>query len=420
MTTPHTQRFQGIEGLRAVAAVSITVAHAWLITRADAPVLGVGLITMLMDWFTLGVALFFVLSGFLLYRPFAVAIAAGRPLPSIRAYARRRALRIAPAYWAILALTNFALAASVVRLNAGEAVPGMITNPRALVSDALLLQFYRASTAGTGIGPTWSLAVEVAFYAALPALVWLVARRGCWGLDRRIALLLAPGILLAIGLTGKVVAGLVIPGAYADLGSDHFVARASFPAHADEFALGMLVAVLWLQWEAGSFRLPSRRARMIAEVGLLAVVIASAEVAPSLFPEVWWLIATLLAAILLTAVVIPGPWRVRGPLIAILDSRPLYAVGTVSYSLFLWNVPVSYVLARHGWMQPGVPGLLANIVLVLGVSLVLSAATYTCVERPTMRYRGSLLPIGLARRTLKPERVAGATGPVLGRAPTRD
>ena len=51
-----------------------------------------------------GVVLFFTLSGFLLYRPFAASIVRGERLPSVRGYLRNRALRILPAYWAILFL----------------------------------------------------------------------------------------------------------------------------------------------------------------------------------------------------------------------------------------------------------------------------------------------------------------------------
>ncbi len=53
--------------------------------------------------------LFFVLSGFLLWRPIASAVLRGRRLPSVRRYARNRALRILPAYWVVLLATALVL-----------------------------------------------------------------------------------------------------------------------------------------------------------------------------------------------------------------------------------------------------------------------------------------------------------------------
>src|SRR5439155_8306716 len=52
-----------------------------------------------------GVAIFFVISGFLLYRPFAASRAAGQPAPRTGPYAWRRVLRIVPAYWLALTVT---------------------------------------------------------------------------------------------------------------------------------------------------------------------------------------------------------------------------------------------------------------------------------------------------------------------------
>ena len=102
-------------------------------------------------------AVFFVISGFLLYRPLVAARMAGAPRVRIRDYARRRALRIIPAYW--VALTVLAIY---------PGLPGMF-GPDTWVYYGFG-QDYRVSTVTQGIGPAWSLGCEVIFYALLPFL----------------------------------------------------------------------------------------------------------------------------------------------------------------------------------------------------------------------------------------------------------
>ena len=100
-----TDRFPGLDGLRALAMLSVFLFHAWLpvprmIFTTWHPLPGVtwrgnSLVANL----NTGVAIFFALSGFLIYRPFAAAHIEDRCRPDVVRYARRRALRIYPAYW---------------------------------------------------------------------------------------------------------------------------------------------------------------------------------------------------------------------------------------------------------------------------------------------------------------------------------
>src|SRR5438067_1774084 len=102
---PGNPRFPLLDPLRAVAALCIVVTHTagWSgFNSAHA----LGAWTARLDC---GVAIFFVLSGFLLYRPFVAARLDGRDGPRVLRYARRRALRILPAYWVALALLGLVL-----------------------------------------------------------------------------------------------------------------------------------------------------------------------------------------------------------------------------------------------------------------------------------------------------------------------
>jgi acetyltransferase len=115
----------------------------------------------------LGVVLFFVLSGFLLYRPFLAAAHGERPFPALRAYAARRAARLLPAYWFALAGSYMLLAwlQHPLRATAGE-LPVFL----------MFGQNYLAETAKHLDPPMRSLAVEVSFYAAPPLVGFLAGR----------------------------------------------------------------------------------------------------------------------------------------------------------------------------------------------------------------------------------------------------
>ena len=88
-------RLLGLDGLRGVAASLIVVHHAANVSGAQrsAP------FTQLAAVADVGVAVFFVLSGFVIYRPFAAAHADGARVPEAVSFWWRRALRVLPAYW---------------------------------------------------------------------------------------------------------------------------------------------------------------------------------------------------------------------------------------------------------------------------------------------------------------------------------
>ena len=100
---PGNPRFPLLDAMRGIAAGMIVLCHtAGVSTFSTDNALGAYAARL-----NMGVTLFFLLSGFLLYRPFFAARIQGRPPIRIRDYARRRVLRIVPAYW--VALTVLAL-----------------------------------------------------------------------------------------------------------------------------------------------------------------------------------------------------------------------------------------------------------------------------------------------------------------------
>jgi peptidoglycan/LPS O-acetylase OafA/YrhL len=391
-TTP---RLQGIEGLRAIAAGSIVLVHVWGFSSPDEEILAIGTgLGNAISTLSVGVTLFFTLSAFLLYRPFAAAISRDTEPLSIRAYFRNRVLRIAPAYWVILFFS--ALVIGFVYLPEGAGA-GRLTDPVALLESAFLVQNYRPGTLGVGIGPAWSLAVELVFYFALPLLVFGAVRLARRAKDRRgrvLALLAPPLFLLVLGLTGKFVAGTVLsaPPTAGYENDWHSVVERSFWAQADLFSFGMVAAVAYVELVDNRLRLPARWRQIAVALGLLIFIPCAWTMEMGEHSYLLQNTGQALAlALIFAAIVFPDPAAPR-PIRAIrlLEWPGLVAIGVASYSVFLWHLPLIDWLSSHGLTFNGWGGLLLNTLIVAVVVGVFSALTYHFVEKPALRRKHSM------------------------------
>lgn len=397
MTEPrHRVHLQGIEGMRAIAAGTIVLVHVWAFSSPSGAVLGAE------DWrgdalstLSVGVTLFFTLSGFLLYRPVAASIARAVPHMPIRTYLGNRFLRIAPAYWAILLATAVILGSVYIRTASGALEVGRL-DPAGLLQAGLLVANYRPSEILIGIGPAWSLAVEVVFYLALPVLVLAaaaVARRFESRRDRVLVLLGPPLLLLAIGLSGKAVAGIALP-ADPTAGYDanwHSVVERSFWAQADLFSFGMAAAVLYVEAEDRRVSLFGNWRWIAGGFGVLLFLACAWTMNQG---EQSYLLQNtgqaLAIALVFAAIVIPDRQGGRpARATALLETPYLVAFGIASYSVFLWHVPVIDWLSAHDLMLEGWGGLLVNVAIVALVVGALSAITYRFIERPALRRKRS-------------------------------
>jgi peptidoglycan/LPS O-acetylase OafA/YrhL len=336
------------------------------------------------------VALFFGLSGFLLYWPFAGAIVRAHRGPRATRYLRNRALRILPAYWVILAIA--ALVLDTV-LRPGGSV-GTLTDPLLLLESMLFVQNYDPDQVVTGIGPAWSLNVEVVFYLLLPLLAWAaiaLARR-----TSRVAAALAPAaFLLLVGLAGKAIAAWVVPPARPFDGWEndwHSVIERSFLGQADLFAFGMALAVVRVLWEDGRLQLPRRwrGTTLVGALAALAVVVTTfTDDGVQMSYSPWNTVVALDLALLLAVVVLPArePGHHAGGAVRTLEWRPLVLAGVVSYSVFLWHEPLIRWLADHDLTFEGRTGFVVTLALTASVTFALSAATYRWVEAPSLRLK---------------------------------
>lgn len=361
-------RLVGVEGLRAIAASSILVYHVWLYGAPAGGSVELGPLTKGFDNLRAGVTLFFVLSGFLLFRPYVAAALRGGRIPSLSGYLRNRALRILPAYWVIL------LAVAVLMERE------LLHSPKQLLANAFLLQNYIPTyTFGSGIVPAWSLAIEIVFYACVPVLGLLairLARRA--GANKTIAAFVPVAVMAGTGIAAKVALHVF------DLGH---VWSLSFLSHADWFAAGMAVAVLRIRWEDGSLRLP-RYWRPFAVLTAAALIAGALKLyyQGTLSGLEYQTPIAVACGIVLSLVVFAEP---KSKLVAGLSWRPLYALGLASYSLFLWHDPLVRSLRDAGLMRTGTGGFVLNVCLIAVISVALSALTYLFVERPALARKKS-------------------------------
>lgn len=384
-------RLVGIEGLRGLAAMTVVFHHTFQYTNVDGSLDPIAVASRH------GLTLFFALSGFLLYRPFVAAILSGERMPRTVRFYSNRWLRIVPGYVAIFLLANFVLqSARTVAGNADGAQPeyGMITDPLTLILNVLMLQSYTPKTVSTGIPPAWSLSVEIVFYLMLP---WLAI--GAAALLTRIpllgwkALLLPPATLLVTGAVGKAAAILSLDKS-SDIGwqywgsSWHAVLERSFLVQADLFSWGMVAAIIVV---AVDMRRLSTRSigRFRVWSGVIALTSGLSLALPGLLGErIQDSAIALGAAGLILFVILPSHRAATNRVARTLEFAPFKYLGLISFSVYLWHVPVAVWLGMNGLALSGGDGaLLANFLLISSIAVALGSITYWLVEHPAMKLK---------------------------------
>jgi len=350
-------RFDALDGLRGLAATGVLVLHVWMFSYGDGHRPPKGFLDFTLGELRLGVQLFFVLSGFLIFRPFvAAALDGARRAPSLTRYAIRRAARILPGYW-------LALAASFLLLRHLD--HPMQIDPAQLPVFLLFAQNHFLETIKHLDPPMWTLAIEVSFYATLPLAGLLALRLGAH--RRR---------LLALTLT--VVAGGLLSTVLAYTHHWPETLSTSLLPHLLEFGAGMTAAVL-----LHGRTLRARDAAALAAAGVLLIIANS-----------WWhatgagsaelrnLVgdAPGVAGIaLVLATLVAGPWD--GVLLA---RGPAKWLGAISYGVYLFHFPVIVGLRMTGhWPEDSLG---RDLLAVLAITLPAATFSWFVVERPAIRW----------------------------------
>jgi peptidoglycan/LPS O-acetylase OafA/YrhL len=391
-----------LDGVRAFACLAViayhinrytSLTHVW--TSA------IGSITTsiaLTGWS--GVTLFFVLSGFLLFMPYAKSMLFDSPWPSLRTFYFRRALRILPGYYASLFLLI------------------ILAHPQYLQLDhlkdlGLFLTLFMDSTHETYQqinGPFWTLAVEWQFYLLLPFLAWGFAR-----VVRRGPLRLRVW-KLALCLLGLVIWGVATRywGHYHMLHPDQapLLPRPIFDVamfflygqdgkFLEDFAIGMFVCIgytlsqhakirqrvsaylrrysLWF-WGAGVF--------LLFFMATWSVYPPLQILAPLIGPHNWLTeLGFALGFGLCVSGILFGPITLKRPF----EWAPLRRTGIISYSLYIWHLPI--LLAFIAYVLPLISDwkrLFVYSLYWLCVALVIFPFCYLfyrCIEEPWIAFK---------------------------------
>ncbi|MEA2439818.1 MAG: hypothetical protein QOH76_1242 [Thermoleophilaceae bacterium] len=396
----HARRFPLFDSLRGIAAILVVMRHATDHAGAEDPGSFFGPYITAVGGCAL--AIFFVVSGFLLYRPFVHAHVSGDRRPGFGGYALGRFLRIAPAYWLALTLTTLWLSHPYVFTDRWPLFYGLVYT------------YFDLGLAG--IGTAWSLCIEVAYYVFLPCFVVFVARLPAATPRARLRnCALAVGGLVVIGLlTRAVLAGRVAHG-----GVSTEVVPATF---LDWLGYGMALAVLSVWIERRGEHLPRwlrpiDRFPGIAWAAAFVVLVVSGlafdEGTVRFGASDKW--AThVLYGLFAIALAVPAALgdQTRGLVRRFMANRVLLYIGLVSYGIFLWHLAVLEQLER--WHLERVsfvhPYLLWTGAALIGATLI-ATVSYYVFERPAMRLR---------RRILGPRRADVPRGEALAEpAPAR-
>jgi peptidoglycan/LPS O-acetylase OafA/YrhL len=366
------RRFPGLDGLRAIGALFVLTTHVGFHSGASLNSGFNGLLSRMDS----GVAIFFVISGFLLFRPHAVAWLVGVTRPRASVYARHRGLRILPALW--IAVVGAAL---LLPHDADVSVANYAYH-------ATLTQIYVAGHETSGLTQMWSLATEAAFYAVLPVLGWAFFRRGGPTRLSVVARLTVLAGLPAIGAAWMALAaatGLPQWGVW-------------LPGYVGWFGLGMALAlwqaarsvgVLPHTWLDDLARHPGTVWALAA--GLYLVIISPLGGPYDLSPPTPGQAATknVVYAVFGLLVVLPAVAALREAdepaSVRALGGRLGGFFGDISYGIFCYHLIVLGLVEQALGYQIFTGGFLRLWAPTLAITVAVATLSFYAVERPIMR-----------------------------------
>ena len=371
--TELTPDFAGLDGLRAAGALAVLTTHVAFQTGEYFRHGTVGTLFARMD---VGVAIFFVLSGFLLSRAWWARAELAMQSPHLRRYAGKRIRRILPVY----VLTVIA-ALLLIADNEGSTAG-------AWLASLTLTDTYVHATLPHGLTHMWSLGAEVAFYALLPLLMRVIVGRGR-PVSRRASIALVA--MVAVNLLWIAWAA---PG-IADAAS--WAPNLWLPGYLSWFAAGMWLALVHVRDQDGvRTRVGLHLVQLgrqpgvcwVAAAGLMLV--ASTPIAGPVSLQVGTVPEALLKNLMYAAIglllVASGVWAAPGSVyMRLMANRPVRHLGHISYSIFCVHLIVLALIQDRFDYQLFTGDFPRLWALTAGCTILVSESLYWLVERPLMR-----------------------------------
>jgi len=382
---PGHPRFPLLDSIRALAAISVLLVHVGIFTGGFAP-----WYKQLFAHLDFGVPVFFLLSGFLLYRPMLAARVSGLRKQRLSAYARNRFVRILPAYWVVL--TVAALVPGFYGAFSGNwwVYYGLLQNFPVFTAEGVCA----VNGFDCGLPVAWSLSVEIFFYLLLPVYAFAMAGlarfydRSRWIVAELSGLALITAVSLYIQ-SSTPASDLDTWLFFSPLGRGWW------------FALGMAIAVISVaqaerpetirpvSWVKDHFGI----CWLIAAALYCFTAIVVLDPSPSLaFPVIDnsdYLVSVIVFGISASFILLPAVFgsETRGFVQTVLRHPVLVWLGLISYGIFLWHYPVIGVLSdldARNW----VPSLMFPVIALLTFvfTVILAAISFYLIERPLMRW----------------------------------
>ena len=342
-----------VEGMRACAAMGVVLTHVAFQTGTSNGVIG-----RLLHRFDLAVAVFFALSGFLLWRGHAAAARGLRHRPPTGHYLRSRLVRILPGYLvAVLVILTLLPEASHASLTVW-------------LANLTLTQVYVPLTLTAGLTQMWSLSVEVSFYLALPILAYLAYRLPV----RARVPVIAAVAMISFGW------GLL------PIHTPQFVNFLNWPpAYASWFAAGMLLA----EWTVSPIGWPHKLARNRVAITVIALTAYLISASPLAGPEdlvpatlAQFVVRTSMGAVVAAALLAPFVLDRPDTPHPIMGSPVMVTLGRWSYGLFIWHLAaLVMVFPMVGkFMFNG--NLIVVFILTTVLGFAMAAVSYALIESP--------------------------------------
>ena len=366
------RHINGLDGIRALAAGLVLVYHF----HSMAPIALPQPLNLIVSTGWAGVDIFFTISGFILFLPWARAAYSGATV-NYRTYLRNRALRIVPAYWLSLFVLVTVVTPTLLLKASGW---------RIIILNATFLNEHLPASVTARINPvSWTLVIEVGFYLLLP----IVARffvRNRWLVSLPITLVISFGLkyFFAQHSVGWIT---------------------SILCTFDQFAMGMVTAAVWARLESRNRNLRPGVGLSMSICGLvgvwgtLAVLVygvGSAAYWNGSGPYGWWPLFVLRPLVsAFAAILIFGSCYQTNLATRFFQLRPIAFFGVISYGVYLWHYEVGHLLALAMPKGTGFNREFAMLMIIgTAVSIMWALVSHHFVEKPFLQRKLRASPYG--------------------------
>jgi peptidoglycan/LPS O-acetylase OafA/YrhL len=393
------------DGIRGVGMLLVFFTHLFLLADPDpdSNMRAFGWAAPILGHIDLGLAAFFVLSGYLIARPFARAYVAGTRRPPLRDYVRNRVLRVVPAFYVftVLVLLRFGLDGTLASGSHNASSWAQV------LAQFLFVQGQAGGPAAVPIGPAWSIGAEVGFYVLIPLSAFVAYRVG--------ARLRGPGSRAAVALAAIAALTFVSIAARAYQKFD-FTWLTSPPAIMYVFMPGVAVAIVE-PLLAPRLRANARLARPVAWAAFAAAAVAAVVYAASDYDVRQTpihhalgqraLLAALCTGALIFGLVVLQLGTDRAP--RLFGNRLMQWMGARSYSFYLAHFWILLEIDHALGTGESIATRAAIMAAVgLPVTTAIAALSYRFVERPFLERK---------RRPVTRGPGSGPAGPPVGAEP---